>query len=225
MAFTVARSIDFCVLLVVFDKEKRRKTGQPQCFLRWHKLKNATSPIKMSWNMKQPLQSKWPGRASAQELPPPCPRIRSEAHPPPGQAAWFHCIGGLEMPWQTSTHHLQCNSWLAKKNSHSYVQFSFGTILLYWIVFYCTFCWLKKKKLQISLTGFPPFAPKKSRQVDAFCTFWIIGTCTWVWTGTSTTCRELKETSTTNKWCWGNADTWDPAQQSCFTLDSMKVHA
>ena len=75
------------------------------------------------------------------------------------------------------------------------------TILLYWIVFYCTFVGCKKKSPDFPY-WFPPLAPKRSWQVDAFCTFWIIGTCTWVWTGTSTTCRGLKETSTTNKWCW-----------------------
>ena len=160
----------------------------------------------MSWNMKQPLQSKWPGRASAQELPPPYPRIRSEARPPPGQAAsvGFIGIGGLEMPWQTSTQHLQCNMAGQKKTGiHMSKDFllTLVSILLYWIVFYCTFCWFQEN-LQTSPIGFPPWLQKKSWQVDAFCTFWIIGTCTWVWTGTSTTCRGLKETSTTNKWCW-----------------------
>ena len=82
-------------------------------------------------------------------------------------------------------------TWLAKKKSviHIFnVLLAVVTILLYWIVFYCTFCWLQKKISRLPLLV-SPLAPKKSWQVDAFCTFWIIGTCTWVWTGTSTTCR------------------------------------
>ena len=143
----------------MFDKEKRRKTRQPQCYLRWHKLKNAISPSKMSWNMKQPLQSKWPGRASAQELPPPYPRIRSEARPPPGQAAsvGFIGIGGLEMPWQTSTQHLQCNM-AGQKKSVIHMSNFLWALYCYTAILDCFllhFLLVAKKNLQTSLIGFP----------------------------------------------------------------------
>ena len=111
------------------------------------------------WNMIQPLQSKWPGRASAQELPPPCPRIRSEAHPPPGQAAsvGFIGIGGLEMPWQTSTQHLQRNMVGQKKQSFIVSPIFFWALYCYTGLFSIALLLVAKKNLQTSLIGFPPW--------------------------------------------------------------------